>query len=72
MTDIVNPLNIFNPVHPWYHTITETGTEPHEVIQVTTDMADKADVFGLFGVVSLVVVCLLALSLFIWAIFFKE
>lgn len=71
-----NPLNMVNPASPWYH-VYRAGDDTqskgaHEVIQVTADVTDKATAFGLFGVVSLVVVITIALALFIWAIFFRD
>lgn len=76
-TDILNPLNpvnMVNPVSPWYHVWNQDDgdTAPQEVIQVTADVTDKATAFGLFGVVSLVVVITIALALFLWAIFFRD
>lgn len=69
----MNPLNMVNPASPWYYVYnTDDDSTPHEVVTVTADVADKATAFGLFGVISLVVVCCLALALFIWAIFFKD
>lgn len=70
----VNPMNMVNPASPWYHVWnpSDGGKEPQEVIQVTADVTDKATAFGLFGVLSLIVVLGIAAGLFIWAIFFKD
>lgn len=71
----MNPLNMVNPASPWYHVYhanDEDTKVPHEVIQVTADVTDKATAFGLFGVISLVVVISIALALFVWAVFFKD
>lgn len=74
MMNPLNPMNMVNPMSPWYHVWNndDGSTEPHEVIQVTADVTDKATAFGLFGVISLVVVLSIALALFIWAVFFKD
>lgn len=74
MMNPLNPMNMVNPMSPWYHVWNndDGSPEPHEVIQVTADVTDKATAFGLFGVISLVVVLSIALALFIWAVFFKD